>query len=139
MAVPSNIDAHAKPPAAIKDVYKKFQKLDAAKLDKHPDLLDLSSNNGFDDGLAQVSHIEELPCDLRQVFIDFLAPSEDQTTSQEAKGDPHAYQQRSTVYEVEALPGKLLHPVAAHHTLKQVSRLIHLSFPFATRSPACPS
>ncbi|KAK3717419.1 hypothetical protein LTR37_005808 [Vermiconidia calcicola] len=111
MAIPSNIDAHAKPPAAIKEVYKKFQKLDAAKLDEqHPDLLDLSSSSARNDDLVQVSHIRELPCDLRQVFLDFLTSSADHITSREARGNLHGHQQRTTVYEFKILPGLYIYP-----------------------------
>lgn len=85
------LDAHAKPPEAIRQVYKHFQKLDPPKIDQDSDLIDsrhLSSNPD-----VSPSSLLQIPADVRQTFIDFAGGQVSET-------------EKAMVYSVNAIPGK---------------------------------
>jgi hypothetical protein len=84
-------DAHAKPPVEIRDIYKKFQKLDARALDTVAEDFD---HREILDGCT----IAALPPDLLQIMLNFLEMrSVDESV--EAHGLPR-------VYRVPSVPGK---------------------------------
>lgn len=58
---PSNLDAHAKPPVKIREIYKHYQKSKGDILVPDPNLVRLDAHN--------------LPTELRQIFSTFLADS----------------------------------------------------------------
>ena len=66
------LSAHTKPPAAIRDIYKIFQKLDMNQLKAHPDLVDAHGYVAINgDSLVATGEVK-LPTELRQVFLEFL-------------------------------------------------------------------
>ena len=97
--MPNDPTAHERPPAAIKDVYKAYQKLDRLSLDARRDLIDLSTLGDDSNHTLIPSGVELLPAELRKAFLDFLGthqPRATWITSLES----------SRVLEVTSVPGK---------------------------------
>lgn len=83
--MPGVLDAHAKPPSAIRELYKTLQKIDAGALDCHDGVLDTVEVERRASIPASTGLPFELPGDTRQHFLDFLGnPPESATT---LKGD----------------------------------------------------
>lgn len=85
------LDAHAKPPEAIRQVYKHFQKLSPRAVDEDSNIVDASKLNG-NSNVSPLS-ILQLPADVRQTFIDFAGGQVSET-------------EKPVVYSVNAIPGK---------------------------------
>ncbi|KAK5166842.1 uncharacterized protein LTR77_007571 [Saxophila tyrrhenica] len=90
-------NAHEKPPLGIKKIYKKFQRLDRAALDRERDSLDFSRDNNVDPEVRQ-SQLLKLSSEVRQAFVDFLEI--DNATLDGTKPSDAM----PTVYEVAAVP-----------------------------------
>jgi hypothetical protein len=84
-------DAHAKPPQAIREVYKHFQKLKLDAVDQDDTIIDTRDFSEHPD----VSHssVLQLPTNVRQTFADFAGAQISDSTM-------------PTVYSVNAIPGK---------------------------------
>lgn len=89
MAAP--LDAHAKPPDAIRQIYKRYQKLTPRAFDEDADIIDTLRLQ--DSQHVSLSNLVQLPADIRQVFLDFAGSQTD------SPDDPK-------VYHVDAIPGK---------------------------------
>lgn len=86
------LDAHAKPPESIRNVYKHFQKLNPRALDQDDGIID--SDLLYDQHPhVSPSNLLQLPADIRETFTDFVGGQV--TGADEAK-----------VYSVNAIPGK---------------------------------
>lgn len=87
------LNAHAKPPVAIRDVYKRFQKIGAGDLAAAGDIID-SSLPENDTRLSSVepSSFAQLPNGIREIFENFAGPS----------GSPSLH---SAVYALKEIPG----------------------------------
>jgi hypothetical protein len=84
-------DAHAKPPEAIRQVYKHFQKLKPDTLDQDNSIIDTRRLREHPD--VSRSDLLQLPTSVRQTFADFA-------------GAQVSYSTMPTVYSVNAIPGK---------------------------------
>jgi hypothetical protein len=84
-------DAHAKPPQAIRQVYKHFQKLKPDAVDQDASIIDTRELSEHPD--VSPSSVLQLPTNVSHTFTDFAgAQINDSTTP--------------TVYSVNAIPGK---------------------------------
>ena len=86
------LDAHAKPPEAIRQVYKHFQKLNPRALDQDDDVIDTHQLHDQHPHVSP-SSLLQLPANIRETFTDFVGGQV--TIADEAK-----------VYSVNAIPGK---------------------------------
>lgn len=111
MAAP--LDAHAKPPDAIRQIYKRYQ-----KFDEDADIIDTLRLQ--DSQHVSLSNLVQLPADIRQVFLDFAGSQTD------SPDDPK-------VYHVDAIPGKSATLTFAGHS-SEVSCIRSLRLPIS--SPA---
>lgn len=94
------LDAHAKPPSKLREIYKHFQKLKFTNADHHPaDLLDTLNLQPPSGSASLLERHLQLPADLRRIFSDFLQCSEDVVSLPDLR----------PVYEVEDMPGKIPH------------------------------
>jgi hypothetical protein len=93
----SSFDAHAKPPQAIKAIYKRLQKLPRDSLNGHPDITDPDRPS------AQTLSNLDLPCSLREAFSGFLeaydAGPRSCVLESRSHGPGHAY-------KVDKMPGE---------------------------------
>ena len=87
----NHLNAHAKPPDAIREVYKRYQKLDAAALNAQPDLID--PRDAKDERLLP-TNVLQLPTNLREIFTDFTGHHDT------------AQSPLPSVFETKDLPGK---------------------------------
>lgn len=92
----SVLDAHAKPPPIIRDIYKKYQKFECTALDAELDDLDRKTQHGG-------TSIAALPQDLREILLGFLESSPTDSCS---ANDFDSAPDLPLVYEVAAVPGK---------------------------------
>ena len=97
----NKFNAHAKPPKAIKDIYKSFQKLDRKDMDKNDTLLDLKKGNESNSGRLKQHSLGQLPTGLWQTFLDFLYGKAFTRGDLEVGLDPDP-----TLFEVSSVPGK---------------------------------
>lgn len=86
-----DLDAHAKPPDAIRQVYKHFQKLNPRHVDQDEEIIDTSRLDGNPHVTA--SSTLELPTNIKTTFVDFAGSQAEE--SEDAK-----------VFSVNAIPGK---------------------------------
>lgn len=88
----THLDAHAKPPEAIRQVYKHFQKLNPRAVDQDENIIDTAQ---IRDGHAHVSPtgLLQLPANIREAFIDFAGTEIPEITPPK-------------IYSVNAIPGK---------------------------------
>ena len=96
----TNGKAHEKPPARIKDIYKAYQKLDRASLNKRPELVDLHQHDLENNHRLIQSTPQLLPTKLCEIFFSFL------------ESDKHAEAQsflleQPQMFAVPSVPGKL--------------------------------
>lgn len=92
----NNLDAHAKPPARIREIYKDFQKAKPADLERNPRLLQFDESSKDEHELPGVA---KLPAELRQVFCDFLGSRHGgDLLEQDTK--------ERKCYEIPEIPGK---------------------------------
>ncbi|KAM0723761.1 hypothetical protein Q7P37_000751 [Cladosporium fusiforme] len=89
------LDAHAKPPDVMRQVYKHFQKLDPRLVDQDDGVIDTSHMDGSSH--VSPSSLLQLPADIRQTFVDFAGSQAGET------GDVK-------VYSVNAIPGLFVYP-----------------------------
>lgn len=85
------LDAHAKPPDAIRQVYKHFQKLDPRRVDQDDAIIDTCHLDG--NSHVSASSLLQLPANIRQTFVNFAGTQVGETESLK-------------VYSVNAIPGK---------------------------------
>lgn len=85
-------DAHAKPPEAIRQVYKHFQKLNPRAVGQDKNIVDTAQ---LHDGHPHVSSTDllQLPVDIRETFVEFAGPQIPEIT-------------QPKIYSVNAIPGK---------------------------------
>lgn len=96
------LDAHAKPPAEIRAIYKNFHKASVSSLHDNPDLVQFRESDGSVDGKIKLKRCLDLPAEIRQAMIDFI-------------GSPqHMEEPYRAIYEVTEVPGKMK---LAYHTL----------------------
>jgi hypothetical protein len=84
-------DAHAKPPDAIRQVYKHFQKLKPDAVDQDNTIIDTRQLDQHPD--VSPSSLLQLPMSVRQVFTDFAGTEIKDSTM-------------PIVYSIDAIPGK---------------------------------
>jgi hypothetical protein len=84
-------DAHAKPPEAIRQVYKHFQKLKPDAVDQDANVLDTRELSEHPD--VSPSSVLKLPTNVRQTFTDFAGAQINDSAI-------------PIVYSVNAIPGK---------------------------------
>jgi hypothetical protein len=100
MAPISNFDPHARPPDSIKNLYKKYQKIQAGNLAFDQDLLDLQTDSRQSGKLTIVGQLESKS--LNKIFDVFESPSGLET-------DSSTLLKRSLdavpIYEHSAIPG----------------------------------
>lgn len=88
----THLDAHAKPPEAIRQVYKYFQKLRPQALDQDENIIDTIQVHDENPHLSPTSLLQ-LPADLRETFIEFAGVSIPEV-------------EQPAIYSVNAIPGK---------------------------------
>ena len=88
----SHLDAHAKPPEAIRQVYKHFQKLNPRAVDQDKDIIDTSQVHDGHPHLSPTSLLQ-LPADLRETFIKFADVQVPEV-------------EQPAIYSVDAIPGE---------------------------------
>lgn len=93
------LDAHAKPPAVIRDIYKKIQKLDISTLETEFDVHDQYQPH-HENGIIA------LPEDLRHILLDFL---EDGMPTPSNPDSLKRLDEGAKVFEVSSVPGKQPH------------------------------
>ena len=86
------LDAHAKPPDSIRQIYKHFQKLNARAVDQDDGIIDTHSLHENHPHVSPTSLLQ-LPANIRETFTDFA-------------GDHVAVTEEAKVYSVNAIPGK---------------------------------
>lgn len=86
-----DLDAHAKPPDAIRQVYKHFQKLNPRLVDQDDGIIDTFHLDG--NSHISPSSLLQLPANIRQTFVNFA-------------GDQAGETENLKVYSVNAIPGK---------------------------------
>jgi hypothetical protein len=91
------LNAHAKPPSSLRDVYKEYFKLKAKTLETYPDLIQFDECSSIARGDVQQSRLMSLPADLREMFSEFLRKATDDYNDPLGK----------VVYEVPDVPGKI--------------------------------
>ena len=96
-----SLDVRAKPPAAIRDVYKHVQKLRTDALHGDPDVIDLGQDSNITSPHLRPVPMTLLPTELRTAFLDFLGSS-----TSEADVLHAILGNRQTVFEATAVPGK---------------------------------
>jgi len=84
-------DAHAKPPEAIRQVYKHFQKLKPSALDQDSTIIDTRQLSEHPD--VSLSDLLQLPANVRRTFTDFA-------------GTQISDSAMPAIYSVNAIPGK---------------------------------
>jgi hypothetical protein len=84
-------DAHAKPPEAIRQVYKHFQKLKPDAVDQDCSIIDTRQLSEHPD--VSPSSLLDLPMSVHQTFTDFAGVQINDSAM-------------PTVYSVNAIPGK---------------------------------
>ncbi|CAK4034985.1 oxidoreductase [Lecanosticta acicola] len=98
----NELNAHAKPPAKIREVYKRFQKAKPFELGSHPSVLQFDANTNTRKGIDQRRQCARLPTELRQVFCDFLKTEDGH--------EPSLSVEEKEIYEVAEIPGLLIYP-----------------------------
>ena len=88
----SSLDAHAKPPDSIRQVYKHFQKLDPRAADQDGGMIDTRLLHDKHPHVSSTSLLE-LPANIRETFVNFVGHQMPATES-------------AKVYSVNAIPGK---------------------------------
>ena len=86
------LDAHAKPPDSIRQIYKHFQKLHPRAIDQDDSIID---THLIDESLPHLSltSLLQLPANIRETFTNFVGGQI--TATEEPK-----------IYSVNAIPGK---------------------------------
>jgi len=106
-AIDPALDAHAKPPQGLRDVYKRYQKMPSEGLDSDPNVFDLK--HGHTAGFKKADHareILELPEDIHEVITRFL-----ESASQSNESDGNQSDHKMHVFEHPDAPGRhLRHP-----------------------------
>lgn len=69
-----SLDAHAKPPAELRTVYKTFHKTAASSLHTHPNLVQFEGTASTADCSIQLKRCLDLPAEIREAFGRFLPP-----------------------------------------------------------------
>ena len=87
-----HLDAHAKPPDSIRQIYKHFQKLHPRAIDQDDSVIDTHLIDESHPHLSSTSLLQ-LPANIREIFTNFAGGQI--TATEEAK-----------VYNVNAIPGK---------------------------------
>ena len=86
------LDAHAKPPDSIRQIYKHFQKLNPRAVDQDDGIIDTHSLHENHPHVSP-TRLLQLPANIRETFTDFA-------------GDHVAVTEEAKVYSVNAIPGK---------------------------------
>jgi hypothetical protein len=89
----SPMDAHAKPPEAIRQVYKHFQKLKPRDFDDQDNEITDTHQLHENDPRISPTGLLRLPANIRETFIDFAGSQIGETDE-------------PTIYSVNAIPGK---------------------------------
>jgi len=103
-AIDASLDAHAKPPQALRDVYKRYQKMPARDLASDTNVFDI--NHGHTAGFENTNDARtllELPGDIRQVIARFL-----ESVLQSNGGDEGHFNHEMHVFEHPDAPGRHL-------------------------------
>jgi hypothetical protein len=88
----AHLDAHAKPPDSIRQIYKHFQKLNPRVVDQDDGIIDTQLLHEDQPHVSPTSLLQ-LPANIRDVFTSFAGGGI--TATEEAK-----------IYSVNAIPGK---------------------------------
>jgi len=88
----THLDAHAKPPDSIRQIYKHFQKLHPRAVDQNEGIIDIRLLHDDHSHVSPTSLLQ-LPANIRETFANFVGGQI--TGTEEAK-----------VYSVNAIPGK---------------------------------
>ena len=109
-AIDPSLDAHAKPPQALRDVYKRYQKMPSKDLSNDMNVFDMHSRHmaGFN-STNDARRLLELPADIRQIIARFLSSA---TTSNE--GHQIQFNHEMHVYEHPDAPGRQLRHFKIH-------------------------
>ncbi|SMQ50032.1 unnamed protein product [Zymoseptoria tritici ST99CH_1A5] len=115
--VPVPLDAHAKPPSSLRNVYKHYHKLKPTALESHPDLIQFDGYSSSSTSHVRPTRLLDLPTELRQFFSDFLGTAHAITLP----AGEHA------LYEVPDVPGLFIYPslFPPQIQLELLSRLLH--------------
>lgn len=97
----NELDAHAKPPAKLREFYKQYQKLKTSALDDHPGLIQFDDDGRPSNDQVVLTKTAELPSELREIFLDFLGDG----SSIDEGSIPINCEQRP-IYQVLNMPGK---------------------------------
>lgn len=125
MAKSNDIYEQVRPPAAIKDVYKKFQRLKGKDLTGHPDVIDLAASGSATWSRVRRMHLTELPEEVQVISEDFLLAKERLRGASATRDEV----QDPAVFEVTSIPGKLCSVV---HSLQVSEKGRSAYIPFST-------
>ena len=99
-----SLDIKAKPPSDIRKIYKHYQQLSAASLDRDPNVICLKDVSRSGNHLSDFNRLDQLPDELRQGFVDFLEPRTDGF----ALGDEVNNEEHGKVLDLPLVPGKTI-------------------------------
>ncbi|KAF2162299.1 hypothetical protein M409DRAFT_27303 [Zasmidium cellare ATCC 36951] len=118
----NDLDAHAKPPAKLREVYKEYQKLKPAALTNRPDLIQFDEDTSPSNDQVLVAKGTQLPQELRQIFLDFLSER-----PEHLEDIMPVRLDQSPIYQVPNLPGLLIYPslLQPQLQLSLLDRLLH--------------
>ncbi|KAK4508410.1 hypothetical protein PRZ48_002148 [Zasmidium cellare] len=118
----NDLDAHAKPPARLREVYKEYQKLKPSALDDSPNLIQFDNDARPSNDQVVEDKSVRLPNELREILSEFLSEHTDHSRN----GIPFELKQ-TPVYQVPNLPGLLIYPslLPPQIQLSLLDRLLH--------------
>lgn len=99
MTVPLN--AHAKPPSSLRDVYKEYHKLKPESLEKYAGLIQFDGSSSSSSSDIRPTQLMRLPAELRRTLGDFLGNVDVEIQDVDFNGQ--------AVCEVPDVPGKIGH------------------------------
>lgn len=127
------LDAHAKPPEKLREVYKEYQKLKPTSLKDHPGLIQVNEGLLSSNDQASVAERTRLPTELRDILLTFLR---DQSNHDE--DDVPSVLEHMPVYQVPNIPGKRVFRYSSSFQISEKGRPSDLSLPLSTPSTALP-
>lgn len=128
----NDLDAHAKPPVKLREVYKEYQKLKTKSVENYPGLIQFDASCSPSHNYAVPTKGAELPSELRNILMDFLRDEESKTND----SLQHDQDQRP-IYQVPNIPGKVPYAIQFPQ-MSEKGRPLNLSISFSTSVPALP-
>lgn len=110
-----------KPPAVVKDVYKRFQRMKNKEFDGQPDVINLDTSSVSNQRPVKQISFSDLPEELQVISNDFLLSKLRQS------GDRSMTDHVQQAAELTSIPGKPCHSFGSRISSEQ-GRSVHLPF-----------